>query len=119
MPKTATLNKTKKESFYSDSSDEESNEELEEPSENEVEEVELDEDHSLLIKSCLPLLQSRNSGVRFSKLAISIVVTRLTHYCRLSWRLHAFIFTLRRQKKQHSWPNLWSDCFDLTENFSM
>ncbi|KAI9282897.1 adaptin N terminal region-domain-containing protein [Umbelopsis sp. AD052] len=62
VPKTATLSSTKKESFYSDSSDdEESTEEVEEQSE--VEDVELDEDHSLLIKSCLPLLQSRNSGV--------------------------------------------------------
>lgn len=28
---------------------------------------EMDEDHELLLKSCIPLLQSRNSGVRFLK----------------------------------------------------
>lgn len=56
---------TAKTTFYSDSSDNSSAEE-ESHSEQEQDddaEVELDEDHSLLLKSCLPLLQSRNSGV--------------------------------------------------------
>ncbi|KAF7726132.1 AP-3 complex subunit beta-2 [Apophysomyces ossiformis] len=44
--------------FYSDSSDEDDGDG------NSVEDiVEIDEDHELLLKSCIPLLQSRNSGV--------------------------------------------------------
>lgn len=46
-------------SFYSDSSsDEDQQDELEIDNV-----VELDVDHELLLKSCIPLLQSRNSGV--------------------------------------------------------
>lgn len=58
--------KPSQKAFYSDSSDNSSAEEeshSEQDQEDDDAEVELDEDHSLLLKSCLPLLQSRNSGV--------------------------------------------------------
>jgi hypothetical protein len=65
MPKDTSPNKSKKEVFYSDSSDNSSTEDEShsEQEQGDDEEVDLDEDHSLLLKSCLPLLQSRNSGV--------------------------------------------------------
>ncbi|KAG0187161.1 AP-3 complex subunit beta-2 [Apophysomyces sp. BC1034] len=49
-------NNARNREFYSDSSDEE-----DEKSVDSI--VEMDEDHELLLRSCIPLLQSRNSGV--------------------------------------------------------
>lgn len=48
-------------SFYSSSDDSDDKSETDEVDINHV--VELDVDHELLLKSCIPLLQSRNSGV--------------------------------------------------------
>ncbi|KAI8352928.1 adaptin N terminal region-domain-containing protein [Blakeslea trispora] len=45
-------------SFYSSDSSDEEDRDI-----KEIEEVDLDVDHELLLKSCAPLLQSRNSGV--------------------------------------------------------
>ncbi|KAI8087604.1 adaptin N terminal region-domain-containing protein [Gilbertella persicaria] len=58
-PKKKTTTTTSK-SFYSSDS---SSEEEEQENVKDIEEVELDVDHELLLKSCVPLLQSRNSGV--------------------------------------------------------
>jgi hypothetical protein len=46
--------------FYSDSSSDEQDDRVIESGV-----VELDDDHDLLLKGCVPLLQSRNSGVNY------------------------------------------------------
>ncbi|KAI9253983.1 adaptin N terminal region-domain-containing protein [Phascolomyces articulosus] len=60
-PKTMTVTQHDDRHFYTDS---ESDEDSTIEDGNEVDDiVQLDEDHELLLKSCIPLLQSRNSGV--------------------------------------------------------
>lgn len=54
-PKKKTI--TNNRSFYSSDSDSEEDEKIADDI------IELDPDHELLLKSCVPLLQSRNSGV--------------------------------------------------------
>lgn len=52
---------TNNKSFYS--SDDSSNSDDDDTDQLDIEVIELDVDHELLLKSCIPLLQSRNSGV--------------------------------------------------------
>lgn len=62
-PKTSTVIKSR--AFYSDSDSSDDATGADATIKEGV--LEMDEDHELLLKSCIPLLQSRNSGVRIKR----------------------------------------------------
>lgn len=82
--------------------------------------VELDLDHELLLKSCIPLLQSRNSGVSImlqrNGLRRGIDMFGIFVVVRWFWQLHGSFITWRQQLKLKRLASLSYDFYEIIEN---